>query len=102
MKVLKGEGGTLDETEKILQENKHDYKQLIIPFSSHITPKANYETIQKTVNFFSTTLHRLPFFEFALNDVNSVLHTSGDKSSLPKDVKWITDDPGRQYIGSFK
>ncbi|KAG2387067.1 hypothetical protein C9374_002102 [Naegleria lovaniensis] len=81
--------------------NVHDYKQLSLPYNSLTTAAMNYLTTKRVVEFFKEKLDKKPHFEFALNDVTSVLHASGDNSTISPDVKWITVEPGRQYIGSF-
>ncbi|KAF0984457.1 hypothetical protein FDP41_000356 [Naegleria fowleri] len=81
--------------------NIHDYDQLCLPYNSLTTAAMNYETTKRVVQFFQEKLNMKPHFEFALNDVTSVLHASGGKSTISPDVKWITIEPGRQYIGSF-
>ncbi|KAG2379138.1 hypothetical protein C9374_007776 [Naegleria lovaniensis] len=97
-----GGRSTLEKTEQLLQPSKlHDYAELNYSSCRWRNAYNLYKQISRRLRWVKHVLHKKPFFDYSLNDINKILHASKQRSTLPRKIKWITVEPGRQFVGSF-
>lgn len=51
------------------------------------------------INGISITISLNNHSPFVTEDLKQILNYNGSDKSIPKKIKWITIDPGRQFIG---
>ncbi|KAG2379336.1 hypothetical protein C9374_007475 [Naegleria lovaniensis] len=90
----------------ILKPNEnHDYAQVSFVRTRReraISISRDWSKREARLQYVIHELHKQPFFVQTLNDIDGILNITHCKEyALPQKIKWITIEPGRQYVGSF-